>query len=333
LSLDCILMNNDELMRYWHGLEKEISVTGFGCWQIAGNHDVGGRPNGWGDIDQRQAQELISNALDAGIRFFDTAQGYGRGTSEQILGTVINNHSCGEEAVVCTKISAPLAHDTQAINKEVDQAIDLSLQRLARDCIDIVLLHNPPDDYSYTKGLIEAFEVQRCRGRIKTYGISATTIGGINNAIDAGFGTCVEWNFNILERRPIHDVFPLCRAHNINFIARSPLARGLLSEKFFNSRQSYFAENEFRSTLDQDWVNWVKSEMQRIIDAGLPSEQISQYAIEYILKFDEVSAVIPGIRTLEHLGSLRRLITDNGIADKTFHTISKLLPDYYPGYR
>ncbi|MDB4054739.1 aldo/keto reductase [Akkermansiaceae bacterium] len=328
-----MLKNSDAMMRYWYGLGEELPAVGFGCWQISGNHEVSGRPNGWGDISDSNAKQLIWYALDAGIRFFDTAQGYGNGRSEKLLGEAIAEHPRGGQAVICTKIPNPSHKSRLHYAKKIDEAVEVSLQRLGRDYVDIVLLHNPPDEYQYDDVCIDAFEAQRRKGNIKTYGVSARTLIGANSALLSGFGTCVEWNFNLFERRPITDIFPLCRAHQINFIGRSPLARGLITDRFLQAKKPYFNDSEFRSTLDPTWVEWVKLELIRFKKDCKIKPKISDYALRYLMSFDDASVIIPGVNSVAHIESIKQLKIEGKLDEKTLLDLEHYLPVCYPGYR
>ena len=136
--------------RYWPSLDRLISPLGFGCWQLGGEYEVNGKPHGWGHIDERDAVRLVQTALDHGIEFFDTAMAYAGGRSEEFLGKAISSSPLGHQAVICTKIPLEESEIAAArIDKTFADKLDRSLVRLKRDRVDVLLLHNPPDDLNW----------------------------------------------------------------------------------------------------------------------------------------------------------------------------------------
>lgn len=290
---------------FWHGLGRKLPALGFGGWQIAGVHDINGRPNGWGEVSESRAVDLVVEAIAAGIRFFDTAQGYGAGCSETRLGHALASSQGGHDAVICTKIPIPDVVQAQPVGELLpwlSAAIDSSRQRLRRDVIDIVLLHNPPDGM-VIETFREAFDILVGRGALRTYGVSARTVAGARRYVDAGFGTCIQWNYSILERRPETALFPMLDGRRMNFIARSPLYRGLLTERFLNHEGTAgFGMDDIRSTLDAGLLDWVDRMARRVRDEGRPRmPDISAFALSYVLSQPQVSCAIPGISGAAHL--------------------------------
>lgn len=290
--------------RFWYGLNCNINPLGFGCWQLSGPCYINGTPHGWGNISEKEAIRLIHHAIDNGIQLFDTAASYGNGRSEQLLGKAINTCSNKSNVFVCTKIelSESELHKKSLRDAFLKKADD-SLSRLGRDYIDVLLIHAPPDDLRWSELDIWALDKLKKEGKIRTYGVSSRSIYGLLSVIDSGFGSCVEWTFHLLERRPVDWIFPKLANSNINFIARSPLARGLLSNKYLKENPA-FCQDEFRSTLPKEWVNWVITSIRNINHFDIISNiDLSELALRYCLSFEEVSAVIPGINKTKHLVS------------------------------
>lgn len=287
--------------RYWYGLRREMSPVGFGCWQIGGEHSVNGKPLGWGAVSETDAIELIHYAIDSGVQFFDTAAGYGGGRSEEILGKAIAQSNGRSNVCICTKI--PLTADevqTNRIGQSFVDRVEESLNRLRVSCVDVLLIHNPPDDLDWQHFDFRVLEELVANGKILTFGVSSRTIDGAIKVVEAGFGSCVEWVFNLLERRPVDVLFPNLKSSRFNFIARSPLSRGLLIRKYFH-QQPVFDQNEFRSTLPQEWVEWVVSSIRNADLTIEEKDNLAAFAVQYCLSFEEVSVVIPGIKRAEHL--------------------------------
>jgi aryl-alcohol dehydrogenase-like predicted oxidoreductase len=302
--------------RYWYGLQQWLNPMGFGCWQIAGEHYVNGKPNGWGYVEENKAIEVIHKALDHGINLFDTAVGYGNGRSEEILGKAIQTSQHKESAIICTKIPiTPHEVDTLGLEASFAQKVEEALKRLKRDRIDLLLFHNPPDPIrwqDFDNGLLNKLQQE---GKIGCYGVSSRSLYGVNNVIEAKFGACIEWVFNLLERRP-KDIFPALKTAKMNFIARSPLCKGLFSSKYLN-KPIVFDDCDFRSTLRGDWIEWVMDSIEKLELSSSEKENLTNIALQYCLQFEEVSAVIPGIKRKDHLTKYLKIV-DNQYLSKKF---------------
>jgi aryl-alcohol dehydrogenase-like predicted oxidoreductase len=220
--------------RFWFGINKKTNPFGFGCCQIAGKHSHNNVPNGWGDIDESKTIDILCYAMENGIDFFDTAQSYNGGKSEELLGNAIK--ITGKPVILCTKV--PLTNE-EVINKKIavefKKRVELSLNNLQLPYIDILLIHNPPDDIDWKNFNFEILDSLVENKIIGTYGVSSRRLKGARNVIENKVGTTLEWVFNIFERRPIKELFPTFDENRINFIARSPLSRGLINSKYLKT--------------------------------------------------------------------------------------------------
>lgn len=324
MNLDSL--KNNMKRRFWTGLNKESNVFGFGCWQIAGNHRQNGIPNGWGNIEKSQAIDLLCHAMENGINFYDTAQGYNFGQSESLLGAAIKQTK--KDVIVCTKVALNEKEiSQQKIGEDFKTRVYQSLENLNASSIDILLIHNPPDDliwkefdYNILDELIES-------KIIGTYGVSSKGISGAINAIENNVGTTLEWVFNIFERRPITHLFPFINANKLNFIARSPLSRGLINPMYVNTDPT-FDSNDFRSTLQNEWISWVITSLRTYHNNGISEADLIKNALLFCSYFNEVNATIVGIKTkkqLEHYLNISK--SDESIFD--FDKLSNI-PEFYP---
>lgn len=303
---------------------------GFGCWQISGKHQTAqGNPNGWGTVSKAEVIRLIHTALDHGVQFFDTAAGYGHGRSEKLLGLAIQSAKPLNAPIVCTKV--PLS-DSESSNNALSETfirnVETSLKRLNRDRIDVLLLHNPPDllDWNnFDRSLIHQLQDS---GKVGTFGISARSFLGMQKAVESKFGTCVQWSFNMFERRP-QDLFTKLKNNNMNFIARSPLSRGLLSSKYLNT-DFRFDTNDFRSTLPQSWINWVLSNLSLLGLSQVEEVNLSKIAIEFGTNFNEVSVVIPGMKRVHHLEAYLATQNSDFLSKSLMSRIHSSTPSFYP---
>ncbi|HEY0414378.1 MAG TPA: aldo/keto reductase [Allosphingosinicella sp.] len=288
--------------RYWYGLDRASSPIGFGCWQLAGRYALDGVPQGWTDIEAGEAIDLVHFALDHGIRFFDTAADYGDGRSETLLGEALASSPAGAGAIVCTKAAlTPDEAEAGRLGPRFARAVEASLRRLRRDRIDILLLHNPPDFVDWRDFDRTLLDDLRTSGKILTYGVSSRSLGGAERVLEAGFGTCIEWALNLLERRPVRRLFPGLAAARMNFIARSPLSRGLVVPR---SGPVVFSGEDFRSTLPQAWVEWAAAAAASLSPLAEEHGGSARFALRYGLSFAETSALIPGLHRRRHVRDL-----------------------------
>lgn len=286
-------------LKTWVGINKKTNPFGFGCWQIAGAHSQNGKPNGWGEVNENEALALLMQAMESGINFFDTAQNYNHGKSEQLLGKAIKLSK--KEVVVCTKI--PISEKElkeNKIGKDFLQKVNQSLQNLDTSYIDIVLIHNPPDDLSWRNFDYTLLDQLVEQGKIGTYGVSSRSIHGAQQAVKHHVGTTLEWVFHLLERRPINTLFPMIRDKKMNFIARSPLSRGLLTSKYIYDNPK-FGPDDFRSTLPQDWIDWTLQYLRQYQSKGIETKNLLQNMLHFCAHYNEVNALIVGIKTKKQL--------------------------------
>lgn len=316
--------------RYWHALNQYVNPLGMGCWQISGNHNLRNKPNGWGSFDKNEAINLVEHAIENGIQFFDTANSYGLGKSEEIIGEVIKKKTNNNDnIIICSKIELEPEETLRlANNNKFENKVNHTLKRLNRDYLDILLFHNPPDNINLKEFDVTILEKLINQGKIRSYGISHSTINGCVNSLESNFGSCIEWTFNFLERRPIKDLFAELESKKMNFIARSPLIRGLASEKYFNDNP-IFDKNEFRSLLPNEWIKWIILQLRSLELSDNQKKTISELAIQYCIEFKEVSAVIPGINSFYKLNQILSYI-NNKTDIRQFQDLIQKLPISYP---
>lgn len=312
--------------RSWYGIDKKTNPYGFGCWQIAGEHYHHNMPHGWGKISEVDAIEILCKAIENGIDFFDTAQGYNNGKSEKILGKAIIETK--RNVVVCTK--TPFTNEEISNNKigiEFLKRVEKSLNNLKLSNIDILLIHNPPDNIKWKDFNYEILDNLVEQKIISTYGVSAKGLRGAKNVVESKVGTVLEWVFNILERRPIKELFPVMEQKKMNFIARSTLSRGLINPKYIKENP-IFNNDDFRSTLSKDWIDWTINSLRTYHKNGIEESEIIRSAIEFCLHQVEVNSVVLGIKSKKQLEEYLKICNSN---KKSFDLqLLKNLPEYYP---
>jgi len=283
--------------------ELIVSEIGFGTWAIGGGSMVGNTAIGWGNADDRQSKAALFKALDSGINFFDTADIYGLGHSEELIGNVIGNK---KDVVVASKVGNVSRNGmfTTDYKKEyIIQACELSLKRLKREAIDYYQLHSARLEVLKKGECIEAMDQLVKEGKIRYWGLSLPTFDPVPEAyylMNQCSGSGFQLVLNIINRTAI----PLIKeiyAAGYGIISRMPLQFGLLSGKF--DQGINFPENDHRKHRLSKEI--IEEYMKRQPDLFLLSRKYditqSQLALSYLLSYNEISTVIPGIRTPEQV--------------------------------
>jgi len=195
----------------------EVSVVSMGCWAIVGGST-------WGPQDESQAIAAIQASLDVGVTFFDTAEGYGDGHSEELLGRALGARR--DEVVIATKVSP--SHFQPGTLKERCEA---SLRRLDTDRIDLYMLHWPNHDVPIEETWRVMEDLQR-DGKVRMLGVSNFAVQDLTDLLGVGRPEADQLPYSLLWRAIEHEVLPLCLENNVSVTCYSPMAQGLLTGKF-----------------------------------------------------------------------------------------------------
>ena len=280
------------------GLDVAVSKVGFGTWQLGGETQFGGRQIGWGATDSSLAVSALKRALDLGVTFFDTADIYGNGRSEELLGEALSEKI--HETLVCTKFGNRENKDGLAYKdfspSWAIKSLDGSLRRLRREAIDIFLLHSPAADYGSPDELRVTLDKQIQLGKLKRYGVSVKDVSGAKQVLERQFGTVIEGIYNVLDRRMEEHVLPEVLRRGLGFIARVPLASGFLNQTLLDT-PSKFSESDYRSGLSQEECAWRLDAARSLSFLGALPGGIPCSALLFCLSHPGVLTVIPGMRT------------------------------------
>lgn len=280
-----------------------VSEIGFGGWAIGGPTDASGTPFGWGRTNDDESIAAIRRALTMGVTFFDTADSYGFGRSESLLGIVLSRSR--HDVVIATK--AGVVRDaTGRLGKDFSQshllhAVDGSLKRLRTDYIDVFQLHNPPVDILRRDEIHETMDRLQEAGKIRFWGLSVTTPEEGIEVIKRGWGYVLQVLYNVINQAPAAELFPFAKEKGYGIIARVPLASGLLSGKF--RVDTHFPEDDVR----QNFLTPKRLEevIPRIDEAksiiGGTARTLAEGALRFVLANDAVSTTIPGMRTVRQV--------------------------------
>ena len=293
-------------MRYrqFGGMPWKVSEVGMGCWELSGVSRGGGM--GYGSMDDRTAIRLVHRAVDLGINFFDTADAYGVGHSEVVIGRALKELS--EKPGVSVPYVATKGGNNfyvQPWKKSFDReylknACENSLQRLGLDCVDLYQMHGPGVEVIRDGEMWDALEELKKEGKIKAYGISIMATEEGVAALEAAPGLdALMCTYNILEQENAV-FFPTALEKGVAIIARSPLATGRLTGAF--TRDTEFEEGDYRTRFGKEWVLDAVEKAERLgfLVKG-DTASLAQAALKFILAQEAVAVAVPGPKTLAEL--------------------------------
>lgn len=285
--------------RKFGNTDLKISEIGFGAWAIGGGAMIGTTVIGWGDADDSESRKAIQRARDLGVNFFDTADIYGLGHSEQLIGELLHGD---KEAVIATKVGNVARNEQFTVDYSYDyiiEACEASLKRLKRETIDYYQLHSARLSHLQQGDCLRAMEFLKQQGKIRYWGISLNTFDPFPEAdffMEQQVGNGFQLVLNILNQKSLPLVRKAAMA-GYGIIVRMPLQFGLLTGKF-DKGVSFSVNDHRKKRLTPEIVN-VASAVLEPVWKLCDKYQINktQLALSYILSYNEVSTVIPGIRT------------------------------------
>lgn len=270
-----------------------VSEIGFGAWGIGGDSAVWG----YGPTSDPLSGKAVQAALDEGCNLFDTADCYGMGRSEKILGKELASRR--NHIIFVTKAGFDFYHGPVTPNFHpayLRFAVYQSLRRLKSDHIDVLLLHNPPSDVIYDPDVIDALETLKCSGSIRFAGVSAADIASGLEAVRAGWPDVIEAPYNMLAPEADIQLIPQAHMHRIGVIAREPMANGFLTGKYIRGACA-FPPGDIRSLWPQYLIENIIDQVASLKPYCRPGESMAQLAIRFALEAPGVSTVICGCKS------------------------------------
>ena len=279
----------------------KVSVIGFGAWAIGG--DV------WGNTDDAESMRAMHRAVDLGVNFIDTADVYGDGHSERLVGRLRKERK--DEIIVATKAGRRL---DPHVAKGYDRAnltafVERSLRNLNANAIDLLQLHCPPGEVYEMPEVFGILDDLVAQGKLRHYGVSVERVAEAIRAADYPNVQSVQIIFNMFRLKPVETFFPVARAKKIGVLARVPLASGLLTGKYrpdsvfapsdhrtFNRHGEAFDMGETFSGVDYDEGLRAVDELRPLVPAGA---SMAQLALRWIAMFPEVTTTIPGAKNVQ----------------------------------
>ncbi len=283
-------------------IDLKISEIGFGAWGIGGPSMAGDIPIGWGNVNDNQSIEALKTAFERGINFYDTADFYGLGHSEELIGKVFGEK---KDVVIATKVGHRLNNDgtirLDYSKKHIIEACEKSLKRLRKETIDYYQLHSAKLEHLEEGECIDAMEELKKSGKIRYWGLSLNTFHPEPEAdflMDKNLGDGFQIVFNMINQKGF-GVIKKANKMGYGIIARMPLQFGLLTGKF--TKGTTFEKNDhrtFRLTPEilSASLDYLKDVWQITNKYGISKTSLS---LSFILSFPEISTVIPGMKTSE----------------------------------
>ena len=270
----------------------KVSEVGFGAWAIGGN-DHG---NSYGPTDDKVSLEAVERAFELGCNFYDTADVYGHGHSEELLGQALRDHR--KEVILATKVGGDFYHDPPRMNFNPDYlefALAKSCERLQTDYIDLYQLHNPPAQLLKTGKIFESLEKLKDSRRIRDYGVSIRDPQEGLLSMKYGQPAAIQVVFNLLRQEAKNQLFQAARERNVAIIAREPLSNGFLTGKF--TIDSTFPSGDIRSNFPRKYLAGLIRASQQLRLLESKTRTLAQASIRFALDHKDVSTVIPGAKT------------------------------------
>lgn len=287
--------------------ERPVSAIGLGTWQLGAD---------WGEVSESDALALLAASVEAGVTVFDTADVYGDGRSEQLIGRFLGDNP-DLSITVATKMGRRVDQVPENYTLDNFRAwTDRSRRNLGVDQLDLVQLHCPPTSVYSHDEVYDGLDTLVADGVIASYGVSVETCDEALTAISRRGTATVQIILNAFRLKPLEYVLPAAQRAGVGIIARVPLASGLLSGKY--TKDTEFAENDHRtynrdgSAFDVgetfsgvDFATGVQAAVEfSALVAALPFEvSPAQAALAWVAQLPGVSTVIPGARSIEQARS------------------------------
>lgn len=307
----------------------KVSEIGFGAWAIGGTAEASGTPLGWGRTSDDDSLAAIRRARDLGVTFFDTADSYGFGRSESLLGIVLSRKR--QDVVLATKVGN-VRTSSGALKKDFSQqhiyhAVDGSLKRLRTDYIDLYQVHNPSLEDLRRDEIQEVMSRLQEVGKIRFWGVSVGTPEEGIEVIQRGWGYALQVLYNVINQAPEKELLPLAVEKGYGIIARVPLASGLLTGKF--RPDSVFPADDVR----QNFLTPKRLEeaTQRVDEAkaiiGGNARSLAEAALRFTLAHPGVSTVIPGAKNVRQV-EMNVAASESRLPDEIIGKLRSRLGEY-----
>jgi aryl-alcohol dehydrogenase-like predicted oxidoreductase len=322
----------DEALEYRNLGETgmRVSEISLGTWAFG---------EGWGTVSDDESYAALNRAVDLGVNFLDTADVYGDGRSEKLIGRLLRERQT-DEVFVATKAGRRLdPHTDEGYSYEnLSRFVERSLENLGVESLDLLQLHCPPTEVYRQDETFEALDRLQDAGKLKNYGVSVEKVEEARMALDFSGVKTVQIIFNIFRQKPIQEFFPLAEEQRIGVIARVPLASGLLSGKMtadrefasddhrnFNREGKAFDRGETFSGVDFETGLAAAEELKEFVPEG---HTLAQLALRWILMHPAVSCTIPGAKRPDQVADNLSSAEMTPLSDEVMERIREIYDRY-----
>lgn len=300
-----------------------VNRLGIGLWAIGGGV--------WGPADDRESLDTIDAALDHGVEFFDTADVYGDGHSEKILGQAMSGRR--DRFVVGTKLGwkgfdGDAGHSAYTTAEKVVEGVEENLRRLGTDYIDLIQCHINFREPTMER-FLEGFERLREAGKVRAYGVSTSDVPYMREFFSQSNASTLQVDYSILNRTPEAEIFPYCRKEGITTIIRGALAMGILAGKF--TADTKFGNDDFRRAWidDPEQRNVFLRDLETVDKlrpiAEAEGRTLAQLALGFVLSNDDASVLIPGARNVAQLEANAEAVELGPLSDDALSRIEGIV--------
>lgn len=303
----------------------EVSEISFGSWAIGGT---------WGTVSDKESLNALHKALNLGVNFFDTADVYGDGRSEQLLAKLRKESS--QEFYIATKAGRRLdPHIAKGYNrKNITAFVERNLKMLESESIDLLQLHCPPTEVYYMPEVFDVLDDLVKEGKLQYYGVSVEKVEEALKAIEYPNVQSVQIIFNMFRHRPNELFFEQAKKKQVGILARVPLASGMLTGKLkedskfedddhrkFNRRGEAFDRGETFSGIDYNLGLQAVEQLKKICPKSM---SLPQFALRWILMFDAVTCAIPGAKKVHQVEENIRAAEFSPLSEITMSEVEKV---------
>ena len=311
----------------------KVSEIGFGAWAIGGK--------GWGPQKDDESLAALRRALDLGVTFIDTAQGYGDGHSEQLVGSVLHERGLkvgGGEVRVLTKIPPqpgawPASPHDRAEDRYPEsylrERVERSLKGMRAEALDVLLLHLWSRAWNRDPSPIGVLEKLKKEGKLLSIGISNSEFdeNAVNDLVRAERLDAVETVYNIFDQNPDLELMSTAREHDVAIVARSPFDEGALTGKMSaetvfpegDVRKNYFRGDRMKKTADR--IEAIRKDLHAA--SGGAEKDLASVALRFVLRNPAVSTTIPGIRSVRQAEANVAVSGQPPLSDAVYEALKK----------
>ena len=315
--------------------EIEISEISLGCWTMGGLNWQNGTSIGWANVDENEVRDAINYAIDNGVNHFDNADVYGDGRAERMLSRILGTRT--NDFVIATKVgwfpgTAENAYEPLHIRHQCEQ----SLINLNRDYIDLYYFHHGyfGDNDEYIDDAVEVMYRLKEEGKIRLIGQSAYSdedfeklVPKVKPDVLQSYAHAIDNHF-VADDQPVRN---LLEKEQMSFVAFSPLAQGLLLDKYDKNNPPKFESGDHRIRNEKfqiDYLTKLEPKIEKLKEHfGSTIEDLARLALQYLLHYEIVGSVIPGFRNLKQV-EVNLNAADNPLSDDEFEFVKNTFNDF-----